>query len=62
MVYFPVNRSLISMKLDDVFRIALKHFPMCHVIEDMEGEVVIFTGMICDENHELREITREDID
>jgi hypothetical protein len=49
------------MKLDDVFRIALKHFPMCHVIEDMEGEVVIFTGLVSDKNQELRDMTHEDI-
>jgi len=49
------------MTLDDVFRIALKHFPLCHVGEDTEGEVVIFTGMMVDENQELREMTNEDI-
>ena len=51
------------MTLDDVFRIALKHFPLCHVGEDIEGEVVIFTGMVRNENSmsELREMTDEDI-
>ena len=49
------------MRLDDVFRIALKHFPLCHVGEDVEGEVVIFTGMMVDKNQELREMTDEDI-
>ena len=49
------------MTLDDVFRIALKHFPLCHVGEDTEGEVVIFTGMMVDDNQELREMTDEDI-
>jgi len=39
----------------------LKHFPLCHVGEDTEGEVVIFTGMMVDENQELREMTNEDI-
>ena len=51
------------MTLDDVFRIALKHFPLCHVGEDSEGEVIIFTGMVRNENSmsELREMTDEDI-
>ena len=49
------------MRLDDVFRIVLKHFPLCHVGEDVEGEVVIFTGMMVDKNQELREMTDEDI-
>ena len=49
------------MTLDDVFRIALKHFPLCHVGEDSEGEVMIFTGMMVDDNQELREMTDEDI-
>ncbi len=43
------------MTLDDVFRIALKHFPLCHVGEDIEG------GMMVDDNQELREMTDEDI-
>lgn len=46
--------------LDDVFRIALEHFPQCRVGEDY-GEVVIFTGMMIDDNQELREMTNEDI-
>jgi len=50
------------MKIDDVFRIAVGHFPLCHVIQDQEGEVVIFTGMIVDDNETLREITVEDLD
>ena len=50
------------MKIDDVFRIAVEHFPLCHVGEDSEGEVIIFTGLISDENQELREITVEDLD
>ena len=49
------------MKIDDVFRIAVEHFPLCHVIQDQEGEVVIFTGMIVDDNETLREMTHEDI-
>jgi len=51
------------MTLDDVFRIALEHFPLCHVGEDSEGEVIIFTGMVRNENtmSELREMTDEDI-
>ena len=49
------------MTLDDVFRIALKHFPLCHVGEDAEGEVVLFPGMMVDDNQELREMTNEGI-
>ena len=49
------------MTRDDVFMIALKHFPLCHVGEDIEGEVGIFTGMMVDDNQELRERTDEDI-
>ena len=45
--------------LDDVFRIALEHFPLCHVGEDAEGQVVIFTGMVIDDNQKLREIEDE---
>ena len=49
------------MRHEDVFRIAVEHFPLCHVGEDSEGEVIIFTGLISDENQELREMTHEDI-
>jgi hypothetical protein len=49
------------MTLYEVFRIAQEHFPLCHVGEDCEGEVVIFTGMVLDENKKLREMTHEDI-
>ena len=30
--------------------------------EDAEGEVIIFTGLVSDENQELREMTHEDIE
>ena len=49
------------MTLNEVFQIAQEHFPLCHVGEDSEGEVIIFTGLISDENQELREMTDEDI-
>ena len=49
------------MKHEDVFRIAVEHFPLCHVGEDSEGEVIIFTGMMVGDNQELREMTIEDI-
>ena len=49
------------MTLNEVFQIAQEHFPLCHVGEDSEGEVIIFTGMIGDDNETLREMTREDI-
>ena len=51
------------MRHEDVFRIAVEHFPLCHVGEDSEGEVIIFTGMVRNENSmsELREMTDEDI-
>jgi molybdopterin synthase catalytic subunit len=52
------------MKHEDVFKIAIEHFPLCHVGEDSEGEVIIFTGMVRDGNtkSELREMTDEDIE
>jgi molybdopterin synthase catalytic subunit len=51
------------MTLNEVFQIAQEHFPLCHVGEDSEGEVIIFTGMVRNENSmsELREMTDEDI-
>ena len=36
------------MTLDDIFRIALEHFPMAHIPEDLDGEVRIHTGLIMD--------------
>ena len=36
------------MTLDDIFRIALEHFPMAHITEDLDGEVRIHTGLIMD--------------
>ena len=40
--------------VDDVFRFALEHFPQCRVWED-DDEVVIFTGLLVDENEEVQE-------
>ena len=34
------------MTLDKLFRIALKHFPMAHITEDLDGEVRIHTGLM----------------
>ena len=34
------------MTLDDVFRIALEHFPMAHITEDLDGEIRIHTGLV----------------
>jgi len=33
------------MTLDDIYKLALKHFPLAHITEDMDGEIVIATGM-----------------
>lgn len=33
------------MTLDEVFRIALEHFPTAHVMEDIDGEITIHTGL-----------------
>ena len=35
------------MTLDDVYMIA-RLFPMAHIQEDMEGEVIIYTGLTYD--------------
>jgi len=34
------------MTLDELTRIALEHFPMAHITEDIDGEIVIATGLI----------------
>jgi len=34
------------MTLDQLWRIALEHFPACHITEDIDGEIVIATGLI----------------
>ena len=36
------------MTLDDIFSIALEHFPRAHITEDLDGEVRIHTGLIMD--------------
>ena len=36
------------MTLDDLFRLALEHFPMANIQEDLEGEIVIYTGLMYD--------------
>ena len=36
------------MTLDDLFRLALEHFPMANIQEDMDGEVIIYTGLMYD--------------
>ena len=36
------------MTLDDLFRIALEHFPMATIREDLDGEVIIDTGLMYD--------------
>ncbi len=41
------------MTLDEVFRIALRHFPECYIGEDVEGQVVIYTQKMIDDNQEL---------
>ena len=34
------------MTLDDIYKLALKHFPLAHITEDMDGEIVIATGLM----------------
>ena len=34
------------MTLDQLWRIALEHFPACHITEDIDGEIVIATGLM----------------
>jgi hypothetical protein len=36
------------MNLDDLFKTALEHFPMANIQEDMDGEVIIYTGLMYD--------------
>ena len=36
------------MTLDDLFKLALEHFPMATIQEDLEGEIVIYTGLMYD--------------
>ena len=36
------------MTLDELFKIALEKFPMANIQEDMDGEVVIYTGLMYD--------------
>jgi|TARA_R110000824_G_scaffold87904_1_gene216356 hypothetical protein len=33
------------MTLEELWEIALDHFPACHITEDLDGEIVIATGM-----------------
>ena len=35
------------MNLDELFKIA-QQFPMANIQEDMEGEIIIYTGLIFD--------------
>ena len=34
------------MTRDKLFRIALEHFPMAHITEDLDGEIRIHTGLM----------------
>ena len=36
------------MKLDELFRATSFYFPMATVMEDMDGEIVIHTGLMYD--------------
>ena len=36
------------MTLDELFRAALEKFPMANIQEDIDGEVVIYTGLMYD--------------
>ena len=34
------------MTLDDLYKLVEEHFPMAHISEDMDGEVLIYTGLM----------------
>ena len=36
------------MTLDELFRTALEKFPMANIQEDIDGEVIIYTGLMYD--------------
>ena len=36
------------MTLDELFRVTLEKFPMANIQEDMDGEVIIYTGLMYD--------------
>ena len=41
------------MTLDQLWRIALEHFPLAHITEDLDGEIVIATGLMMEGNTRL---------
>ena len=41
------------MTLDQLWRIALEHFPLAHITEDVDGEIVIATGLMMEGNTRL---------
>ena len=36
------------MKLDQLYKVLEDHFPLGHIIEDMDGEIKIYTGLFMD--------------
>ena len=36
------------MTLDELFRAALEKFPMANIQEDIDGEIIIYTGLMYD--------------
>jgi hypothetical protein len=42
----PIGGWRKTMTLDEVYRVAQKHFPLAHITEDIDGEIMIATGMI----------------
>ena len=36
------------MRLDQLYKVLEDHFPLGHIIEDMDGEIKIYTGLFMD--------------
>ena len=36
------------MRLDQLYKVLEDHFPLGHIIEDMDGEIKIYTGRVMD--------------
>ena len=36
------------MRLDQLYKVLDDHFPLGHIVEDMDGEIKIYTGLVYD--------------
>ena len=34
------------MRLDQLYKVLEDHFPLGHIVEDMDGEIKIYTGLV----------------